>query len=88
MRETATMPWRVYRPSIVVGDSKNGRIDKIDGPYYFFPLLKRAHRLMPDWLPLIGPELGNTNLVPGRLRRRRARPHRPPAGASTGRRST
>ncbi|HEX3803185.1 MAG TPA: SDR family oxidoreductase [Solirubrobacteraceae bacterium] len=64
VRETATMPWRVYRPSIVVGDSKSGRIDKVDGPYYFFPLLRRAHRLLPDWLPLIGPELGNTNLVP------------------------
>ena len=47
-----------------VGDSRTGRIDKVDGPYYFFPLLKRAHRLVPDWLPLIGPELGNTNLVP------------------------
>ena len=58
------MPWRIYRPSIVVGDSRTGRIDKVDGPYYFFPLLKRAHRLVPDWLPLVGPELGSTNLVP------------------------
>ena len=64
VRETATMPWRIYRPSIVVGDSRTGRIDKVDGPYYFFPLLKRAHRLVPDWVPLVGPELGNTNLVP------------------------
>jgi len=64
VRETATMPWRIYRPSIVVGDSRTGRTDKVDGPYYFFPLLKRAHRMVPDWLPLIGPELGSTNLVP------------------------
>ena len=64
VRETATMPWRIYRPSIVIGDSRTGRIDKADGPYYFLPLLKRAHQLVPDWLPLIGPELGNTNLVP------------------------
>ena len=64
VRETATMPWRVYRPSIVIGDSRTGRIDKADGPYYFLPLLKRAHQLVPDWLPLIGPELGKTNLVP------------------------
>jgi NAD(P)-dependent dehydrogenase (short-subunit alcohol dehydrogenase family)/thioester reductase-like protein len=64
VRETSKVPWRVYRPSIVVGDSHSGRIDKVDGPYYFFPLLKRAGDLIPDWLPLIGPELGNTNLVP------------------------
>ncbi len=64
VRDTATVPWRIYRPSIVIGDSRTGRIDKVDGPYYFLPLLKRAHRLVPDWVPLIGPELGNTNLVP------------------------
>ncbi|MDE3133897.1 MAG: SDR family oxidoreductase, partial [Acidobacteriota bacterium] len=64
VRETATMPWRIYRPSIVVGDSRTGRMDKVDGPYYFLPLLQRAQRLVPDWLPLIGPELGTTNLVP------------------------
>jgi NAD(P)-dependent dehydrogenase (short-subunit alcohol dehydrogenase family)/thioester reductase-like protein len=64
VRETAAMPWRVYRPSIVIGDSRSGRMDKVDGPYYFLPLLKRAQRVVPDWLPLIGPELGTTNLVP------------------------
>ncbi len=64
VRETATMPWRVYRPSIVVGDSRSGRMAKVDGPYYFLPLLRRAQRLVPDWLPLIGPELGTTNIVP------------------------
>jgi short-subunit dehydrogenase/thioester reductase-like protein len=64
VRETAAMPWRIYRPSIVVGDSRSGRMDKVDGPYYFLPLLRRAQRLVPDWLPLIGPELGNTNIVP------------------------
>jgi NAD(P)-dependent dehydrogenase (short-subunit alcohol dehydrogenase family)/thioester reductase-like protein len=64
VRETATMPWRVYRPSIVVGDSGTGRMEKVDGPYYFLPLLRRAQRLVPDWLPLIGPELGSTNIVP------------------------
>jgi NAD(P)-dependent dehydrogenase (short-subunit alcohol dehydrogenase family)/thioester reductase-like protein len=64
VRETSKVPWRVYRPSIVVGNSQTGRIDKIDGPYYFFPLLKRAGHVIPDWLPLIGPELGSTNIVP------------------------
>ena len=64
VRETRTVPWRIYRPSIVIGDSRTGRMDKVDGPYYFLPLLKRAQRLVPEWLPLVGPELGATNLVP------------------------
>ena len=32
VREQATVPWRVYRPSLVVGDSQTGEMDKIDGP--------------------------------------------------------
>ena len=35
------MPWRVYRPAVVVGHSETGAMDKVDGPYYFFPVLKR-----------------------------------------------
>jgi thioester reductase-like protein/short-subunit dehydrogenase len=64
VREESAVPWRIYRPSIVVGDSRTGQIDKIDGPYYFFPLLKRARQYVPEWLPLIGPEVGHTNIVP------------------------
>src|SRR5256714_4393324 len=32
-REQSTVPWRVYRPSIVVGNSKTGEMDKNDAPY-------------------------------------------------------
>src|SRR5262245_28475208 len=39
VREECTRPWRVYRPSIVVGHSETGAMDKLDGPYYFFPLI-------------------------------------------------
>ena len=34
--------WRVYRPSIVVGHSQTGEMDKIDGPYYFFKAIQRV----------------------------------------------
>src|SRR5829696_7524782 len=34
-------PWRVYRPAIVVGHSETGEMDKVDGPYYFFKLIRR-----------------------------------------------
>jgi NAD(P)-dependent dehydrogenase (short-subunit alcohol dehydrogenase family) len=64
VREECTRPWRVYRPGIVVGDSRTGEIDKVDGPYYFFKLLQRARRVLPSWLPAIGIEGGEINIVP------------------------
>jgi len=56
--------WRVYRPSIVVGHSKTGEMDKIDGPYYFFKAIQKVRATLPPWFPLIGIEWGNTNIVP------------------------
>jgi NAD(P)-dependent dehydrogenase (short-subunit alcohol dehydrogenase family) len=63
VREQSEIPWRVYRPAIVVGHSRTGAMDKVDGPYYFFPALARLAQL-PSWLPLVGPDLGDTNVVP------------------------
>jgi NAD(P)-dependent dehydrogenase (short-subunit alcohol dehydrogenase family) len=39
-------------------------MDKIDGPYYFFGAIKKVRHLLPEWVPLLGPELGWTNIVP------------------------
>jgi NAD(P)-dependent dehydrogenase (short-subunit alcohol dehydrogenase family) len=64
VRELSAVPWRVYRPAVVVGHSQTGEMDKIDGPYYFFSAIKRAGRFAPEWLPLVGPDLGTTNIVP------------------------
>ena len=64
VRTQTTVPWRVYRPAIVVGNSKTGEMDKIDGPYYFFKAIQRARHYLPEWFPLVGPELGWTNIVP------------------------
>ncbi len=64
VRDECEVPWRVYRPGIVVGDSETGEMDKIDGPYYFFKLLQRARNMMPPWMPGIGIEGKNINLVP------------------------
>jgi NAD(P)-dependent dehydrogenase (short-subunit alcohol dehydrogenase family) len=63
-RDHTRVPWRVYRPAIVVGDSRTGEMDKIDGPYYFFTAIKLARHYLPGWFPLIGPEFGSTNVVP------------------------
>jgi NAD(P)-dependent dehydrogenase (short-subunit alcohol dehydrogenase family) len=64
VRDDCSRPWRVYRPGIVVGDSRTGEIDKIDGPYYFFKALQRLRRVAPSWLPTIGIEGGEINIVP------------------------
>lgn len=62
VRQQHGVPWRIYRPSIVVGHSKTGEMDKVDGPYYLFPTIARLARL-PS-LPVLAPSLGNTNIVP------------------------
>jgi NAD(P)-dependent dehydrogenase (short-subunit alcohol dehydrogenase family) len=64
VREQEHVPWRVYRPGIVVGDSKTGEMDKIDGPYYFFKAIQRIRKVVPQWVPLVGLDLGKTNVVP------------------------
>jgi NAD(P)-dependent dehydrogenase (short-subunit alcohol dehydrogenase family) len=64
VREECEVPWRVYRPGIVVGHSETGEMDKIDGPYYFFKLLQRARNALPQWFPGVGIEGRRINIVP------------------------
>ena len=61
-RRWEDIPTAIFRPGIVIGDSRTGETDKYDGPYYIFKLL---HRL-PSWLPLpnIGGGTSLVNLVP------------------------
>ena len=64
VRKECAVPWRIYRPSSVVGDSRSGEMDKIDGPYYFFKLIQKLRKILPPWLPTIGLEGGRINIVP------------------------
>lgn len=64
VRKEGKLPWTVYRPAMVVGDSKTGEMDKIDGPYYFFKLIQRMRQILPPWMPSIGLEGGRINIVP------------------------
>ncbi|HQR09831.1 MAG TPA: SDR family oxidoreductase [Casimicrobiaceae bacterium] len=64
VRDECKRPFRIYRPGFVVGDSKTGYIDKIDGPYYFFKTLQKMRDLLPPWMPMIGIEGGRINIVP------------------------
>ena len=64
VRHDCKVPWTVYRPAMVVGDSTTGEMDKIDGPYYFFKLIQRLRQLLPPWMPTVGLEGGRVNIVP------------------------
>jgi NAD(P)-dependent dehydrogenase (short-subunit alcohol dehydrogenase family) len=64
VRAETEIPWRIYRPGIVVGDSHTGEIDKIDGPYYFFKLIQKLRDTLPSWIPMIGLEGGRINIIP------------------------
>jgi NAD(P)-dependent dehydrogenase (short-subunit alcohol dehydrogenase family) len=64
VRTECRVPWRIYRPGIVVGQSDTGEMDKIDGPYYFFKPIQKLRNLLPRWFPAVGLEGGRLNLVP------------------------
>jgi NAD(P)-dependent dehydrogenase (short-subunit alcohol dehydrogenase family) len=64
VRTESKVPWRIYRPGIVIGHSETGEADRIDGPYYAFKILQRLRESLPSWVPLVGPEGWALNLVP------------------------
>ncbi len=64
VRDEATIPWRVYRPGMVIGSSETGEADRVDGPYYSFKLIQTLRSDFPQWAPFVGPEGGPLNLVP------------------------
>jgi thioester reductase-like protein len=59
----AGMPTTVYRPSIVVGDSRTGGTQKFDGPYFLMQWLMRQPRVAV--VPVVGdPSMVRFNMVP------------------------
>ncbi len=64
VRRECERPWRIYRPGIVVGHSETGAMDKVDGPYYFFKLIRRIRNAVPQWMPMPGIEGRELNIVP------------------------
>lgn len=63
VRSEPGLRYRVYRPAVVVGDSRTGAMDKVDGLYYFFPLLAKL-AVLPGFTPVMLPATGRTNVVP------------------------
>ncbi len=64
VRANGKVPFRIYRPGIVLGHSQTGVIDKIDGPYYFFKALQKLRASWPRTMALVGIEGGYLNAVP------------------------
>ncbi|MEQ3723169.1 SDR family oxidoreductase [Alcanivorax sp.] len=64
VRQESKIPWRIYRPAMVVGHSETGAMDKVDGPYYLFKFIQKLKDVLPNWVPLIGVEGGHFNVVP------------------------
>ena len=64
VRSSAKVPFRVYRPGMVIGSSQTGEADRADGPYYAFKLIQKLRDSFPQWVPFTGPEGGELNLVP------------------------
>jgi thioester reductase-like protein len=61
-RAMGDLPATVYRPSIVVGDSRTGEIDRFEGPYYLAILLVASPLSVA--LPLPGNGVAPLNVVP------------------------
>ena len=65
------VPTTIYRPAIVVGDSRTGETQKFDGPYYMLRVIS-LRRGAGHADPPVRPRRGAVQRRPGRLRRRRA----------------
>jgi NAD(P)-dependent dehydrogenase (short-subunit alcohol dehydrogenase family) len=56
---------RIYRPSAIVGHSRTGEMDRIDGPYYGFLLISALKKLLPPWMPMVAPKINTLmDMVP------------------------
>lgn len=56
------LPISIFRPSIIVGDSKSGEIDRMAGPYYLINAIVNMPSIVP--IPLPGKGDKPLNLVP------------------------
>jgi thioester reductase-like protein len=61
-RAQSSLPATIYRPSIVIGDSRTGEIDRFEGPYALAILLVASPLAVP--LPLPGDAVAPLNVVP------------------------
>lgn len=56
----------IHRPGVVIGDSRTGELDKINGPYYFFEFIRKLKMMGPvgKHVPAIPMPLEPDSLLP------------------------
>jgi NAD(P)-dependent dehydrogenase (short-subunit alcohol dehydrogenase family) len=64
VRDNCKIPYRIYRPSAVLGHSKTGEIDKVDGLYFLFKPIQKLRDLLPRWIPYPSIEGPRFNAIP------------------------
>jgi len=64
VRREAKLPFRIYRPSVIVGRSDNGECGRPTGLYSVFKTLDRLRAVLPSWFPLPIVGHGRVNIVP------------------------
>ncbi|ATH07939.1 hypothetical protein BIY24_08240 [Halobacteriovorax marinus] len=57
---------RIYRPGIIIGNSKTGDFEKVDGPYYFWKTLANVKSLSPiiEKLPFLPMPIDESSTLP------------------------
>jgi thioester reductase-like protein/NADP-dependent 3-hydroxy acid dehydrogenase YdfG len=63
VRSATGLRHRIYRPGVIVGDSRTGEMDRVEGPYHFFGVLAKL-AVLPSLTPMLLPDTGRTNVVP------------------------
>jgi thioester reductase-like protein len=56
------LPATIYRPGVVVGDSRTGETAKLDGPYALLRMMEKLPS--PGLFPRVGTGAGTVNIVP------------------------
>lgn len=60
----SSLRYHIYRPSAVVGHSRTGAMDRVDGPYFLFKAVQKLGYALPGWFPMVGWTHEPVNMVP------------------------
>lgn len=64
VRQKPGLRFRIYRPTALVGHSRTGEMDRIDGLYYLFKPIRKLRDLLPRWFPLYSNRKMQVNVLP------------------------
>ena len=64
VREAGLSRLRIYRPGAVIGDTRTGAADRIDGFYFGLAVVSALREMLPPWVRIPMPSLGSLPLAP------------------------